>query len=119
MIINHIKKRVDDDKIRLSANIKWENADRENQTIFFETDKKFKEYIFEKPDSFLTAATIPALIEGEERVRVDEACPVLIEGLMTAAQIIKKWYKISNNIKIQAKKMLLMNLLKNEELLVF
>jgi hypothetical protein len=78
---------------RISATVTWEDCDQNRQEIYLETDACFSDHLNCNPNTFLLAAIIPAMRRGERRVLVDGVvCPQLRNGLITAIQILERWY---------------------------
>jgi hypothetical protein len=77
---------------RVSATILWEDCDRGEQDIYFETDEEFADALSSNTNAFLAAAAPPALRQGERRICVeDEVCPELVQGLEAAMSWIHHW----------------------------
>ena len=93
-------------RCRVSAKVAWEDCDRPDYDIFFETELAFADGLIGNPNAFLLATAIPAWFYGEKRVLVeDEICPELTEGLLTAMGWIQHWFKKTANIPaIEGKK---------------
>ena len=78
---------------RVSATVTWEDCDRPPCEIYFETDSRFAESLWCNPHAFLVGCVIPAFVQGEARVLVEEAiCPELREGLTTALMWLRHWF---------------------------
>lgn len=90
---------------RVSATVVWEDCDRPNQEIYFETTSDFAQDLSCNPHAFLVASLVPALHHGEKRVLMDaEVCPELRDGLTTAMGWIRHWYKLNREpVQIQVK----------------
>lgn len=81
------------DRIRTSARVVWEDSERGESEIFFETEDGGPGAPACNPHAFLLACAAPALRYGEQRVYLDaEVCPVLKDGLVTAMSILHDWY---------------------------
>lgn len=93
MRIDDLRCTTTGDLSRAAATITWEDCDRPQRDIYFETDAAFADELTCNPDAFLLAAFTPAMRHGERRVRVKgKACPQLRNGLITAMQILRRWY---------------------------
>ena len=97
-----------DNKCRAFATVKWEDCDRPEQIISFETDSEFSDALSCNPHAFLVGGVMPALHYGEERVYIDAAvCPELTDGILTAMSWIKHWWydfeKILPSIETKSK----------------
>ena len=78
---------------RISATVTWEDSAHDRQEIYMETNACFADDLNCNPNAFLLAAVIPAMRRGERRVLVDGVvCPQLRNGLITAMQILERWY---------------------------
>jgi hypothetical protein len=79
-------------RARLQATIQWEDCDRTDDLVFFETLDTFAEDVAETADPFLVGCLVPAMHSGERRIAVETAlCPGLGEGLSTAMGILAHW----------------------------
>lgn len=90
---------------RIRADFSWEDSDRPEQRIYFETRAPFGEALTCTPHAFLVPAVIPAMRHGEERVFIDgEICPELRDGLETAMGWIHKWHGAARKpVRIEAR----------------
>ena len=80
-------------QVRASADLVWEDCARVPARLFFEVDEERGEGMIANPHAFLLAAAVPALRFGERRVAIDApACPVFLEGLVSALAIIAAWH---------------------------
>ncbi|MGH9442863.1 MAG: hypothetical protein ACRD16_11375 [Thermoanaerobaculia bacterium] len=88
---------------RASARIVWEDSSRRPFDAYFEGEGIGAPRGID-PNPFLTAAFIPALRAGELRVRIEDlpVCPVLVQGLLSAAALLGSWYGHRNIPKIEA-----------------
>ena len=81
------------DVTRACAVVTWEDCDRPEREVFFETDAPYQDSLCASPNAFLTGAFVPALHHGERRIAVDgPICPALEEGLFAVAQLLRQWY---------------------------
>ena len=93
MIISDLSSSNNGDRHQVSAILKWEDADRADDKIFFETHNSYKDDLCVNPNSFLLAGAIPAMHYQEKRIRIDEeVCPGLLDGLKTAMHWINFWF---------------------------
>lgn len=78
---------------RITATVTWEDCDRDEKVIYFETDSQFADDLRPDPNAFLLAAIMPAMRHGERRIRVDgTVCPNLYRGLEVARRVLSNWY---------------------------
>lgn len=78
---------------RIEASVIWEDSERPQRKIFFETDRGFADALVCGPHPFLVACAIPAMRHGEQRITVDAPiCPELRRGLTTAMGWLCHWY---------------------------
>jgi hypothetical protein len=78
---------------RLSAEIVWEDCDRPNRVLYFETPEAFERDLESDASAVLVAALPLAQCLGEKRIRVEGAiCPRLQDGLKTVMAIFEMWY---------------------------
>ena len=93
MIIGAIRRDFSAERVRVSARVSWESSDRRPLEIFFETGAEFESDFQANAEAFATAAIVPAMRHGEERLRVDGTlCPRLADGLAVSTALIRKWY---------------------------
>ena len=92
MRISNIKINNQDERIRLSARVIWEDCHQPERDIYVETEKSFGNDLSMNPDAFLVGCLIPAMHLGEKRIVMEEAiCPYLKEGLETVMAIMRLW----------------------------
>jgi hypothetical protein len=92
MIIHSFNSERIADRVRVSAQLTWEDCERRNGEIYFETHASFAEALTCNPHAFLVACAVPAMYYGEKRVSIDaEICPELHNGLLTALRWIHHW----------------------------
>lgn len=95
MKIHNFKKNLEDDLVKVSATVTWEDCDRPQREIYIGTDASFENDLSCNPNAFLLAAVIPGWYHGERRIMVDGTiCPQLRNGLITALGLLTHWYKI-------------------------
>ena len=93
MIIDNLRSERQQGRARVAATVRWEDAVRPTQDIYFETLDEFAPDLTCNPDAFLVGALIPAVHHGEKRVRIDEeVCPELLDGLTVAMNLLRHWY---------------------------
>jgi hypothetical protein len=91
--IGAIHRRALGAKVRISADVAWENSGRRPVELFFETDARFESDFQANAEAFAAACVVPAMRHGEERLHVEGAlCPRLVEGLETSTALLRKWY---------------------------
>jgi hypothetical protein len=82
-------------RARIAATVVWEDCDRPNQHIYFETTSEFADDLFCNPDAFALACFAPAVCNGEKRLYINtRISPNLREGLLNAMEWFYKWYDI-------------------------
>jgi hypothetical protein len=80
-------------RTRVVATVIWEDRDRPNQDLYFETTKEFAGDISCNPNAFLTACVLPAMRYGEKRIAIDAPiCPELKDGITTAMRCLIQWH---------------------------
>lgn len=96
-----------DIRVRSCATVIWEDCERSDQDIYFETIEKYGEKLSPNPNAFLIGAILPALRHGEKRIYIeDEVCPELKDNLHTVMEWLRLWYHTPDKelIKIESKK---------------
>lgn len=104
MKIHNLRLEKNTDRIKACATFNWEEADRPEFEMFFETDIRFESAFELNPHAFLLAGIYPAMRLGEKRIRIEGAvCPEIKEGLSVATGWISHWYsRGKRNIQIEA-----------------
>lgn len=104
MIIDNLRREMNQGHVRVVGRVTWENAPRPTQEIYFDTDPLFADGLICNPDAFLVAGILPAWRNGERRILVDgEVSPGLFEGLVTVMSWLRVWFRPSSDlIKIEA-----------------
>jgi hypothetical protein len=106
MRIENLRSEINGDRKRVAATVIWEERERPQLDLYFETDKEFEKDLTVNPHSFLVAAIMPAMWHGEERIFIDAAiCPQLCDGLETAMALLRHWWypKDKKLTRIEAK----------------
>jgi len=107
MRIENLRQEKAGDRTQITATVLWEDCDRPTQEIFFATDEKFADSIWCNPHAFLVGSIIPAMYNGERRIKIDqEICPELVEGLLDAMGWLRHWFyePARELVKIEAKR---------------
>ena len=93
MRIENLDCSMSGDRMRASALVKWEECERPERLVYFETDPRFANDLSPNPNAFLLATVMYALCHGEKRILVEgRLCPELRNGVITAMQQIRHWY---------------------------
>jgi hypothetical protein len=104
MQIRSVRTDTSGDRIRISAEITWEDCDRPSQEVYLETEAQFADALTPDAHPFLIAAILPAMRRGERRIAVDgEICPQLRLGLGNAMRLVRHWYGGPAPVVIDAK----------------
>ena len=93
MKIKNFNRKVIDDRVRIAAEVIWENRDRPSQNVYFETSAEFGSDLYLNPNSFLLACALPAMRYGEKRIAIDAPiCPEIKDGLISAMRCLINWH---------------------------
>ena len=93
MKVENFVKHSNGEKTRVSATVIWENRDRPNAEVFFETTAEFKDDLVINPNSWLLACTLPAMRYGESRIKLDAPIsPETKDGLVNAIRCLIDWH---------------------------
>ena len=87
--------RVEDvkNRVRVAARVIWENCQRPQFNLYYETEATYAQDLTCNPHAFLLACIMPAFCHGEERIRIDAPIiPELLEGMKTAMGWIRHWW---------------------------
>jgi len=92
MKIENLRKIKGEGRVKVCADVSWEDCDRPAYELYFETSEEFEQDLTCNPNAFLIACAIPALHFGEKRVFIDgEVCPELLDGLHEALAWLRHW----------------------------
>lgn len=92
MRISDLKKRSTGNRAVVSAKVTWEDCNRPSDELFFATEEEYADDLTCNPHSFLLASILPAIRQGEKRLRLDEPiCPQLREGVIEATALLGRW----------------------------
>jgi hypothetical protein len=101
MRITELRTASDSLRTRASARIEWEDSDRPDREMYFETNARWAEDLVPDPNGFLLACALPAARHGERRIFVEGAvCPVLRDGLRSAVELLNRWYGSTRRLPI-------------------
>ena len=101
MKIENLRKEVVAEKVRITAEVTWENRpkglasrrDRPSQEVYFETNAELEPDLYLNPNSFLLACALPAMRYGEKRIAIDAPiCPEVKDGLISAMRCLINWH---------------------------
>ena len=70
MIIDTFKTEKFEERIKVSAKIKWEECNRPTQEVFFETNIEFASDFSCNPHAFLIGCVLPAMRLGEKLLMI-------------------------------------------------
>lgn len=94
MIVQDFAETSDEGLRRVSARVRWEEADRADMEIFYEVPSELRREPEPPTESFALATFLAAWRHGERRLRLEgELCPVLREGLDLAMAWLGEWYR--------------------------
>lgn len=87
------------DRVRVAADIIWEDSSQPAMELYFDTISEFADSLSCNPHAFLVASAIAAMHHNEKRVlMIEEICPELHDGLKTAMMWLQHWYGYKYNI---------------------
>ena len=93
MKIQNFVKTSNATKTRVSATLIWENCDRPDEEVFFETTAEFGNDLVINANSWLLACTLPAMRYGEERIKIDAPIsPEIKDGLINSMRCLIDWH---------------------------
>lgn len=93
MKIENLRKEAIADKVRIVAELVWEDCDRPTQDVYFETTIEFGEDLYLNPNSFLLACALTAMRYGEKRIAIDAPIsPEIKDGLVNAMKCLINWH---------------------------
>jgi len=107
MIIEQLTSSKNSSKARVSAMVKWEDCDRDELELFFETDSQFADGLICNPNAFFIACIMSAFREGERRLLIDgEICPDLFDGVQEVMTWMRHWHYSPDKplVKIEAER---------------
>ncbi|MGQ0613645.1 MAG: hypothetical protein ACT4PV_07915 [Planctomycetaceae bacterium] len=81
------------EKVRLAATLHWEEAERAPQEVWVETPREHADGFEPRGETFLLAALVPAMEQGERRILLEGAlCPILAQGVLAAGRTLRAWF---------------------------
>jgi hypothetical protein len=93
MRIENLRTEKYSNRTRVVATVIWEDRDRPNQDLYFETTNQFAPDLSCNPNAFLSACVLPAMRYGEKRIAIDAPiCPELKDGITTVMHCLVQWY---------------------------
>jgi hypothetical protein len=106
MIIGDLSIAKKDNRCRVSAEISYEDFEREKTRIYFEVPSEFKEYLRPSYEAFLFSSFPAALYHHEKRIKIEgEVCSEAVMNVNAALHLQKKWFEPKHAIPtVEAKK---------------
>jgi hypothetical protein len=93
MRIENLRTEQKQNRARVAATIIWEDSERPEQELYFETDRGFEKDLACNPQAFLIAAIMPAFCGGEKRVAIEARVdPEIRGGILVAMTWIRHWW---------------------------
>ena len=93
MKIENFGKETTSEKARVSATIIWEDCDRPNREVYFETTAEYADDLYPNPNSWLLASALAAMRYGEKRIAVDAPISAEIkDGLINSMKCLINWH---------------------------
>ena len=93
MKIRNFIKKTNGGKTRVAATVIWENCDRPNEEVFFETTAEFGADLVINPNAWLLACTLAAMRYGESRINLDvPISPEIKDGLINSMKCLIDWH---------------------------
>jgi hypothetical protein len=78
---------------RVEARVEWEDCQRPELRIFWETEPEYADALRPDPSSILIAAFFPAARHGEHRIALEgPISPRLRDGLRAVSALFRSWY---------------------------
>ncbi len=93
MKIENFRKETNSERARVSATVIWENCDRLDREVYFETTAEFADDLYINPNSWLLACTLAAMRYGEKRITLDAPIsPEIKDGLINSMRCLIDWH---------------------------
>ena len=93
MKVRNFRQEVIAGRVRIIAEVVWENRDRPSQDVYLETTAELETDLYLNPNSFLLACALPAMRYGEKRIAIDAPiCPEIKDGLINAMRCLMNWH---------------------------
>ena len=93
MKIENFNKTVSAQRARVSATVIWENCDRPEQEVYFETTAEYADDLYVNPNSWLLCSALAAMRYGEQRIAIDAPIsPEIRDGLINAMRCLIDWH---------------------------
>lgn len=96
-------RRVAEGRVRIAAEVVWEDSGQAPQTLFFEAPERFADDLVASIDAFAVAALPAAVWCGERRLRIAGALsPRLASGLERAMDTWSAWYPRCRTVSLES-----------------
>ena len=93
MQIKNLRKESSAERVKIIAEVIWEDRERSPQDVYFETTAEFGDDLFVNPNSWLLASTLAAMRYGEKRITIDAPIsPEIKDGLINAMKCLINWH---------------------------
>jgi len=93
MRIGEIRKEWLGDRARIEGAVVWEDCGREPVRLYYEMPAPFGAALEPRAEAFLLAGVIPAMDQGERRVRLEGTlCPELRDNVSAALRVLHAWH---------------------------
>ncbi|MBE9048125.1 hypothetical protein IQ255_27645 [Pleurocapsales cyanobacterium LEGE 10410] len=93
MKIENFSKETSSETARVSARLIWEDCDRPQQEVYFETTAEFADDLDANPNSWLLASALAAMRYGEKRIAIDAPISAEIkDGLINSMKCLINWH---------------------------
>lgn len=93
MKIENFRKEVTTEKARVIATLTWENCDRPQQDVYFETTAEFADDLVPNPNAWLLASALVAMRYGETRIAIDAPISAEVkDGLINSMKCLINWH---------------------------
>jgi hypothetical protein len=91
--IENFRKEVTTEKARVIATLIWENCDRPQQEVYFETTAEFADDLVPNPNAWLLASALVAMRYGETRIAIDVPISAEVkDGLINSMKCLINWH---------------------------
>jgi len=96
VLISRPRSEERDGRVRVSAEVRWEDARRRDQILWYEVEARHAEALEPAPEAFALACAPAAQWLGEARLRVDAPlCAELHHGLGAMAELFRVWFDLA------------------------
>ncbi len=87
---------------RLVGDVAWETAVRPARELYFAMPTERAAHLRMAPEAFVTACLVPAMIDREARLTVDQpVCPIFLDGARNNIVLLRRWFSDAYGVRLE------------------